>query len=155
MPHSSLKYPAPATDPASYEDDFVLWAAHQGELLRLNRFELLDRKNVIEELEDMGKNRHHALRSRMQVLVMHLLKWQFQSEHRSPSWRRTIQEQRFGIEDLLAESPSLQRFLQDYAQARYPHAVKLASIDTGLPTQAFPPSLPYAIAQLRDDDFLP
>jgi hypothetical protein len=156
MPHSALKHPPDSsTEPASYEDDFVLWVEHQVELLRLNKFDQLDRANVIEELEDMGKNRHHELRSRLQVLTMHLLKCEFQPELKSKSWLLTIHEQRIGISDLFDDSPSLKRFAQDYAQDRYEHAAKLASIETGRPRQTFPATNPYSIEQLLDEDFVP
>ncbi|KJU85436.1 protein containing DUF29 [Candidatus Magnetobacterium bavaricum] len=38
---------------------------------------------------------------------MHLLKWQYQPNRRSESWRATIDNQRTDIELLLADSPSL------------------------------------------------
>jgi hypothetical protein len=156
MPHSALKHPPDSsTAPAGYEDDFVLWVEHQVSLLRLRQIDELDVANVIEELGDMGKNRQHELRSRLEVLMMHLLKCEFQPEHGTKSWLRTILIQRKGIADLIEESPSLRRYLAQYAQARYKHAVHLASIETDLSRSEFPVANPYSIEQLLDEDFIP
>jgi hypothetical protein len=47
----------------------------------------------------------------MHMLFAHLLKWQFQPDHRSNSWKVTIVEQRYQIEQLLEMSPSLKHIV--------------------------------------------
>ena len=37
----------------------------------------------------------------------------------------------------------------------YPHALRQAVSETGLPASHFPPHCPYSVEQLLDDDFLP
>lgn len=49
----------------------------------------------------------------MAVLLMHLLKWQYQPDRRSKSWERTIKEQRRQIHRELKATPSLTPSLQD------------------------------------------
>jgi transposase-like protein len=56
----------------------------------------IDTAHLIEELEDMGKRDKRELKNRLEVLIMHLLKWQYQAEQRSTSWKSTIKEQREG-----------------------------------------------------------
>ncbi|MFZ4664538.1 MAG: DUF29 domain-containing protein, partial [Caldilineaceae bacterium] len=80
-----------------YEKDFVAWTQAQADLLRQAQFNQLDIANLVEEIEDMGKNRQRELSSRLQVLLSHLLKWQYQPERRSPSWEIPIQLQRAEI----------------------------------------------------------
>jgi hypothetical protein len=45
------------------------------------------------------------------VLLLYLLKHQYQPERRGKSWRLTINHQRTAIERLLEQSPSLRRLL--------------------------------------------
>src|SRR5712692_8509170 len=94
--------------PSLYEEDFVVWSMHNAELLRAGRLQEADIEHIAEELEDMGKSQRRALESRLTVLLLHLLKWQFQPERRSSSWRATIVAQRIAIIKILREAPSLE-----------------------------------------------
>ena len=76
---------APAKKRARYEDDYYTWLNEQVELLRARRFEEIDVENVAEELSDLGKSEFARLRSTLRVLVMHMLEWDQQPEHRTPS----------------------------------------------------------------------
>ena len=139
----------------SIDDDFALWAAEQGALLRAGKFDRVDLENVIEELEDLGRSGKHEIRSRLEVLLTHLLKWHFQPDQQTNSWRATIREQRSRITDVLEESPSL-RSLPGEALARaYVIGLNDAITQTGLPESAFPEACPYTIQQILDPDYLP
>lgn len=59
----------------------------------------------------MGRQERRELENCLGVLIGHLLKWDYQTERRSKSWRVAIQIQRREIKDLLAENPSLQSYL--------------------------------------------
>lgn len=155
-PSSNIPFPPnDATNPAGYERDFVLWIGTQVELLRARRFELLDVDNIIEELDAMGKSQRREMRSRLKILMMHLLKCQFQPESKSSSWLGTIDEQRFEILGLLEQSPSLRREVEERADAAYPFAVQAAADETALPVSAFPATNPYSVDQMLDSRFLP
>lgn len=142
-------------DCADYEADMVLWFEHQIVLLRQRRFTELDLENLIEELESIVKHERRALESRLEVLLMHLLKCQFQPEHMSNSWMRTLYEQRRRIERVLKDSPSLVPRLWDVVEEAFPHAVQLAAFETGLAPTHFPQKNPYTLEQLRDPLFVP
>ena len=71
-----------------YDEDFFEWTRRTAELLRAGRLDQADIEHIAEEIEDMGKRDLKELNSRVQVLVAHLLKWQFQPEKRSRSWER-------------------------------------------------------------------
>ena len=137
---------------ALYDQDLLAWAERQAALLRGGRIEALDTANLIEELEAMAASRRRKLKRRLRVLLMHLLKWDFQLRRRSRSWASTIAEQRARIEDLLEESPSLRRELAATARSAYPQALQRAAIETGLPCQSFPTDLPYGLDRIMGED---
>ena len=76
-----------------YDKDFYGWTHQQAELLRTGKIAEADLKNIAEELEDMGKNLKRELVSRLKILFIHLLKWQYQPSYRGNSWRYSIEEQ--------------------------------------------------------------
>ncbi|MGB5971238.1 MAG: DUF29 domain-containing protein [Spirulinaceae cyanobacterium] len=123
---------------AEYDLDFHAWLNKNAELLRDGRLTEIDGEHIAEELESMGKRDLRQLRSRLQVLVMHLLKWQYQPEKQSKSWLATIEHQRDEIEALLLDSPSLRGKLEVGLEMVYPKAVRDASRDTGLSDEVFP-----------------
>ena len=72
-----------------YEQDFNAWALDEANKLKLKKFEALDIDNLIEEIEDMSKREISSLESRLVVLIMHLIKWQVQTENQCNSWQAT------------------------------------------------------------------
>jgi hypothetical protein len=84
-----------------------------------------------------------------------LLKWQYQSNRRSGSWRNTIDEQRNRLTDLLQDSPSLRPYLAEVLPESYQRGRKAASNETELPIETFPAECGYSIAQILDGEFLP
>src|ERR671935_130495 len=90
-----------------YEQDFYRWTQEQVALLREGKWHALDCEHLIEEIEDLGRSARKELRSYLEGLVLHLLKWRYQPDYRGRSWRDSIVENRARIPDCLAESPSL------------------------------------------------
>lgn len=142
-------------DGAHYDFDFAAWIERQAALLRADKFTELDRANLLEELDELGSNLHHELRSRMIVLLAHLLKCRYQPQRKCRSLLSTISEQRDQIALRLERSPSLRRYIERYTDAAYPAAVARASIETGLPKSAFPTALPFSQQEVQDIDFIP
>ena len=138
-----------------YEDDFEQWCYEQAELLRQRRFSEVDLTNVVEELEDMGKNQRCALSSSYRVLVAHLLKWHFQTQLRSRSWESTIDRERDNIVDYEKMNPSLGADAKQIVEGIYRRSVREAAKETELPKSAFPLDCPYAVEQIRDFDWMP
>ncbi len=141
----------------TYEQDFQAWALENAALLRQGRLADIDVLHIAEELESMGASERRELQSRMQVLLGHLLKYQYQPERRGKSWLLTIGHQRDAIDRLLKQSPSLRPLLDDVEEMAdiYNKAVRDAVIETELDRHLFPVRCPYAIDQLLDGDFLP
>lgn len=142
-------------DAAGYEADFVAWVERQTALLRDGRFDELDRENLLEELESIGSNVHHELRSRLIVILIHLLKCKYQAQRKCKGWFATLSEQRDQIALHLQRSPSLLRFMDGYINAAYRSAVVRASLETGLPKSAFPATQPFSRAEVLDLEFIP
>ena len=138
-----------------YEDDLFAWTQEQAALLRAHAQDGLDWENLAEEIESMGRRDRRELKSRLTVILLHLLKWQAQPALRGTSWRGTLRTQRREIRDLLGQSPSLRREVPEMMVEAYGDAVKDAVDETGLPAEAFPKSCTYGAADVLDEDFLP
>jgi hypothetical protein len=57
-----------------YEQDFYLWTQTIVQNLKENKLNEIDISNLIEEIESMGRSEKRELKSRLIVLLMHLLK---------------------------------------------------------------------------------
>jgi len=63
--------------------------------------------NLAEEIETLGRSDRQQIESRLENLLLHLLKWRCQPEWQCGGWRGSIFEARHWLGMLLAESPSL------------------------------------------------
>ena len=138
-----------------YETDFQLWLEQTAVALSSEDFRAVDVENLVEELRDMGCKSKRELVSRLKVLLMHLLKWQFQPQRRSGSWLNTIDEQRDQLRLMLQDSPSLNPYLRLVLPDVYPKAVRAAVNETGLSASMFPLDCPYSVEQVLAVAFLP
>jgi len=138
-----------------YQQDFCSWINHNAELLRKGVLSEIDAENIAEELESMGKSQYREIVSRLKILFAHLLKWQFEPDYRSNSWKRTIIEQRHQIKDLLDTSPSLKHQIDEKMAKAYSEAVEYASAETGISESDFPRICPYTLYQALDKHFFP
>ena len=141
----------------TYEQDFVGWLNTQAELLKTGKVNELDIKNLVEEIEAMGRSEKRELESRMIILVMHLLKWTFQPNYQSRSWANTINEQRRSIGRVFKDSPSLKNSLNDteWFNDIWQSALYQAVSETGLDIKIFPEQPIWTTQQILVDDFFP
>ncbi len=138
-----------------YQEDYYGWLQENAQLIREKRFSEIDVENIVEELESMGKSEKRELSSRLTILLMHLLKWQYQSVKRSMRWRNTIAVQRIDIRELLEDSPSLKNEIADKIEVAYEKAKLAAEVETGIEKQNFPSQCPFSLDQILDESFLP
>ncbi|MEM6839327.1 MAG: DUF29 domain-containing protein [Cyanobacteria bacterium P01_C01_bin.120] len=138
-----------------YQRDFCQWAEKMAALLRTGDFAQLDLDNLIEEVEDLSGSQKRGLLSNLRVLLMHLLKYQYQPDKRSPSWRSSIIEHRLRLQELLEESPSLKAFLAENFDKAYQKARKQAALETDLPIQIFPQVCLFSQMDVLHEDWLP
>ena len=138
--------------PRLYDQDFLAWTEQQAALLRAGRLDQLDLDNLAEELDTMGRSEWGELESRLEVLLMHMLKWDYQAARRSRSWKATMREQRNAIRRLMRRSPSLKRGLETTIADVYRDALGRALDETGLSAAAFPEQLPYSVDEVLDPE---
>jgi Domain of unknown function DUF29 len=140
-----------------YDQDFYAWTQTTAALIRQDKWHEVALECVAEELESLEKRDRRELGSRLQVLLLHLLKWQGPPGQRghSHSWYDTIVEQREQIQDLLADSPSLRPQLPVLLAQRYPRARRKALNEIGLPDMALPQTCSWTAEQILDEAFWP
>ncbi len=135
----------------NYEGDVVAWAREQVALMKAGRFSELDLENVIEEIDDVAKRERRELKSRMAILIAHLLKHKYQPEKLTPSWAATVRIQRRSIAALLDQMPSLKPVLHDTAWfgGAYDDGLLVAIQETQLET--FPSVCEWTVAEILGD----
>jgi Domain of unknown function DUF29 len=138
-----------------YETDYLKWIETTVEKLREQDYSNIDWENLIEEFEDMGRSERRSLESNLVVILLHLLKWQYQPELKSGSWKSSIAEHRRRIRKALKDSPSLKPYLEEVLAECYWDAIEQASAETGLPEATFPQLCPYTSTEVLDSNFMP
>ena len=144
-----------AAENSLYEQDFCLWLKSTAQLLKNSNFQALDLPNLIEEIEAMGRSEERAIYSNLKVLLQHLLKYRYQPERRSKSWKATIREHLQRIKRLFKDSPTLKNYFREILTESYQHARKIAADETGLAVDAFPIKLPFTVEEILDAEYLP
>ena len=137
--------------PATYETDFYLWTQQQADLLRQGALTALDVENLIEEIESMGKSDRRSIRSHLANIILHLLKWRYQSDRRSNSWSDSIDNGREEVVWILKDSPSLKPHINALINEIYASTRRKASRETGLPLSTFPDVCPFTVEQITGD----
>lgn len=138
-----------------YEKDFYAWTIHNAKLLREGKLSEVDIEHIAEEIESMGKSERRELINRLAVLIAHLLKWQFQQERRSNSWKYTIEEQRDEVLELIEESPSLKYEIQEKIDRAYRKAILWAATEMGVNKSIFKDECPFSFETVLNKDFYP
>jgi hypothetical protein len=145
-----------------YEMDFYAWTQQQAALLREGAWQELDRANLIEEVESLGRSERHALYDRLIVLLTHLLKLQV-ARQRLPvaydrntrGWHTTCRTQRLRLARLLDENPSLQPLVSTELTRAYAVACLDAAEALQIDEDLMPPQCPWTVDQVLDAAFWP
>jgi hypothetical protein len=137
-----------------YDEDFFEWTRRNGQLLRAGQLQQADIEDIAEEIEDLGKRDLRELNSRVQVLLIYLLKLKLQPRRKSRSGESTIVFQRVEIEGILEQSPSLRGKLETALPDNYAKAVRRAMPEMGLAHDRFPSECPFTVEQILDPGFL-
>src|SRR5260370_33406925 len=125
--------------------------------IRERRLKGVDLDNLAAEIEDLGKSQESALESHLKVLLLHLLKLQYQPRRSTRSWQLTVKEQRLALRKVLRRNPGLRgearlrEFLNDTSQ----EARLAAARESRLNGEHFPPACPWTFQQVEDDKFFP
>jgi hypothetical protein len=138
---------------ADYARDVTTWSQEQARAIREGRWDDIDRENVAEEIESVGRTEFNSLARLLRVLVLHLLKWDHQPERRSRSWVLSIEAQRNDLEDVLADNPGLRPRIDEAIARAYRRARIEAAQETGLERTAFPEKCPYSFEDITSRRF--
>jgi hypothetical protein len=138
-----------------YDRDFYAWATEQAGLLRAGQLAQADIENIAEEIESMGRSEKRELVNRLTVLLLHLLKWQFQPGLRGNRWRGSIRVQRLSLASHLRDNPSLKAALPAAIEDAYRVALIEAGNETGLLESNFPAVCAWTFDQMMDEGFWP
>lgn len=138
-----------------YDRDFYAWANEQAGLLRAGKLSEADIAHIAEEIESMGKTEKRELVSRLTVLLLHLLKWQFQPARRGKSWKNSVEVQRISLRSHMRDNPSLKSSLDDAIIEAYQVAQLEAENETGIDKDSFPSVCPWSFEQMMAEGFWP
>ena len=138
-----------------YEQDFYAWTVKQAELLRSGELSKIDATNVAEEIESAGRRDRRELGDRLENLIAELLKWRSQPGARCGNWRSAILQQRFEIEHIIEDSPSLRQFASERLGETYSDARQRVVEELGLLQPGFPTDCPFALDQVLLRSFMP
>lgn len=142
-----------ASNKLEYEKDFFKWTKTQAKILKKLEFEKLDIEHLIEEIESLGKSEKRALKSYLEVLLTHMLKYLYQPDFRSRSWELSIKHSRNKFKEVLSDNPSLKSQLESIILSAYKDARLKAALETQLPENTFPEECPWGKKQISDEKF--
>ena len=131
-------------------DDTYRWAFEQAAHLRAGRFDRVDVLNVADEIESVGKSEFRSFASDLEIVLLHMLKWDGQPSRRSRSWVYSTLEHRRRVAEDLEDSPSLESREVEAVRRAYAYARLRASRETGRKLDLFPAECPYTWQQIME-----
>lgn len=131
------------------DEDFSAWILNQADALKHGRFDELDIEELVDEVESLSKRDFKALRSAIRVILLHMLKWDYQPERRDVSWRRSINAARKRVWGELESSPSFRARIPEAVSFAFPHARDGAWEETGVfALRSEPQTCPYSFDEI-------
>jgi hypothetical protein len=138
-----------------YDVDDDQWLEQTINLLKNHQFQQLDLDNLIEELEDLGREKKNAVASLLDQIIRHLLLlqyWTTEAEYNAVHWQEEIYNFRTQLRRTI--TTNLRKYLEDELTSIYQDALGFVKIKTtNLVT--FPTECPYSLEQLLDRSWLP
>ncbi|MFM6385655.1 MAG: DUF29 domain-containing protein [Microcystis panniformis] len=138
-----------------YELDDSQWLEETVSLLRNHQFQQLDLEHLIEELEDLGKEKKNAVASLLEQVIRHLLLlqyWTKEAEYNTIHWQEEIYNFRTQLKRKMMAN--LRNYLEEELNSIYQDALGFVKIKT-VNTVIFPSQCPYSLEQLLDRSWLP
>lgn len=138
-----------------YDIDDYQWLEETVKLIKERRFEALDLDNLIEELEDLGREKKNAVASLLEQVIRHLLLlqyWTIESEYNAVHWQEEIYNFRIQLRRRI--TTNLRNYLESELNSIYKDALGFVKIKTQN-SVSFPPECPYSLEQLLDIEWLP
>ncbi len=130
-----------------YVTDETAWLEAMADLIKSGAFADLDYSNLQEYLSDMARRDRREVESRLAQLLLHVMKWQHQSDHRSRSRQSSIIEQRHELNRHLGRGV-LRNHAETVLEEMHREAVERAAVESGLAAETFPAECPYTLDEL-------
>jgi len=140
---------------SDYDTDLYAWTQAQAAAIRAGAWGDIDREHLAEEVEDAGRSERRALVTHLRVLLIHLLKWEYQPARRSDGWVDSMGNAQIDAQTILDESPSLRPELPAFIARAYEQARVLAARETRLPRMQFPDTCPWSPYDLLHPNTIP
>jgi hypothetical protein len=138
-----------------YDVDDAQWLEETVSLLKKHQFQQLDLDNLIEELEDLGREKKNAVASLSEQIIRHLLLlqyWKIEAEYNAVHWQEEIYNFRTQLGRKI--TTNLRNYLEKELNSIYQDALGFVKIKT-VNSVVFPPDCPYSLEQLLDRSWLP
>ena len=138
-----------------YDVDDDQWLEQTINLLKNHQFQQLDLDNLIEELEDLGREKKNAVASLLEQIIRHLLLlqyWTTEAEYNTVHWQEEIYNFRIQLRRKI--TTNLRKYLEDELTSIYQDVLGFVKIKT-TNSVTFPTECPYSLEQLLDRSWLP
>jgi hypothetical protein len=138
-----------------YDLDDAQWLEETVSLLKKHQFQQLDLDHLIEELEDLGREKKNAVASLLEQIIRHLLLlqyWTTEAEYNAVHWQEEIYTFRTQLGRKI--TTNLRNYLEKELNSIYQDALGFVKIKT-INSVVFPPDCPYSLEQLLDRSWLP
>ena len=125
-----------------YAVDDTAWLKRTVQLLKNHQLDALDVENLIEELEDLGNEKRHAVESLLEQIIRHCLLiefWEVERENNFDHWRAEAISFRTQLKRRI--TTNLYNHLVRNQEAIYKDAFKYVQAKTGFQIK-FPASCP-------------
>ena len=133
-----------------YDLDDAQWLEETVSLLKKHQFQQLDLDHLIEELEDLGREKKNAVASLLEQIIRHLLLlqyWTTEAEYNAVHWQEEIYTFRTQLGRKI--TTNLRNYLEKELNSIYQDALGFVKIKT-VNSVVFPPDCPYSLEQLFD-----
>ena len=137
-----------------YEIDDYLWLQETIKLLKQENLGELDLDNLIEELEDLGRERKNKVQSLLRQIIIHLLLleyWESEFQLNASHWEAEITEFRTQLNNTL--TTNLKIYLDRELEKIYQDALRYVKRKTRL--DIFPQQCKYDLEELLNQDWFP
>jgi len=138
-----------------YQRDFALWLDEQAQALKRRRAAALDWDNLAEEIEGLARSDRRALRGYLENALLHMLElayWEAERGRNQRQWRNHLIAARTGMDGIIEDSPSLERYLAEIFERSYQLAHRQAENLIG---RQLPEKCEWTLDQVRNDSFYP
>ena len=127
----------------TYDGDASAWALRQAELMMSRRPVEFDWANIAEELRGLSTSEFKAFTSAIEIVLVHMLKWDLQPERRGVSWVVSILNHRDHADESLRANPSFKPRIGEATAAAWRRAFRTAASEMGRPLRSSPKANPY------------